>query len=432
MAANRLLEGVRILSLEQVMVLPYGTAVLADLGAEVIRVEHPDHLNDRRFGPWPDNNQGEQWWNTSGMWADWNRNKKSICLDVYTPRGRELFLELVRQSDVVADNFRTGTTERLGLDHDSLVKVKPDIITLTCNAFGSTGPYKRYGARARTVDGFCGLSYISGYEGGPPLRVSGNWMDHTGALNNAFAVLMAVYRKRKTGQGMRIDASMYETGLQCITPALLETQQGMAQDRMGSAHPYWKAPYNAYPALGNDRWISITVSSDEQWEGLKRAMGSPHWAADDRFSTVVGRRANRKELDRLLGEWTATQDHIEATHLLQRHGVPAGGVVNASELATDQHLKERDYYAVLQPEEARNVGGKAFAGRAFAGRPFKMPLIPISMGPGPDLGEHNREMFQGLLGYNDSDYDQLREERIVLDAPLPKEQENRPPAVIVW
>ncbi len=145
MTERKLLDGIRVLSLEQVMVLPYGTTFLADMGAEVIRVEHPSHLNDRRSGPWPDNQPGEAWWNEGGTFAYWNRNKKSICLDVYSARGKELFLKLVQVSDIVADNFRTGTMERLGFDHQSLVKVKPDIITLTCNAFGSTGPYRAYG-----------------------------------------------------------------------------------------------------------------------------------------------------------------------------------------------------------------------------------------------------------------------------------------------
>ena len=428
MAEKRLLEGVRVLALEQLMVLPYGTAIVADMGAEVIRVEHPDHIIDRRMGPWPDNKISEQWWNGQGGYANWNRSKKSICMDVFTPRGKELFLEMVKQSDIVVDNFRTGTTLRLGLDHDSLVKVKPDIITLTCNAFGSTGPYKAYGSRARTIDSFCGLSYITGYEGGASLRASGNYMDHNGGLGNAYSLLLAIYYKRKTGKGLRLDASMYEFGSQCIGPAMLEVQEGIFQERMGSAHPYWKAPYNVYPCKPEDKWIAISVSTDEQWQGLREAMGNLDWAADRRFDTVAGRWEHRKELDRLLAGWTSTQDHLTATHILQEHGVPAGAVHNAQELVQDRHLQERDYFDTVPPEKATNVGSQEYAGRVFTGRPFRIPAVPTPMGPAPDMGEHNREILQGLLHLSDEEITQLEADGVLWNGPSPNELANPPVA----
>ena len=426
MAGKMLLEGVRVLSLEQVQVLPIGTAYLADLGADVFRVEHPDHLNDRRGGPFAGGKLGEQWWNESAGWAHNSRNKKSLSLNVDTPRGREIFLELVKQSDIVSDNFRTGTMQRLGLDHDSLVKVKPDIITLTCNAFGSTGPYMRYGARARTVDGFCGLSSISGYEDGPPLRVSGNWMDQTGGVNNAFVLLMAIYRKRKTGQGMRIDASMYETGIACIAPALLETQQGMSQARVGSSDPNGMTPYNVYPTGDEDRWIAITVTNDVQWQNLKRAMGNPAWAQEALFSTAASRWSNRKALEQKLSEWTKTQSHPELTTLLQRNGVPAGGVLNAKEVFESPQLGAREYFETISPNGAPNVSATALAGQKFVGRPFTMPLIPVTMGPGPDLGQHNRELLQGVLGMSDAELEKLVADEVVLVQPLAKDLASPP------
>jgi len=429
MAEKKLLDGVRILALEQLMVLPYGTAMLGDMGAEVIRVEHPDHIIDRRMGPWPDNSMNEQWWNGQGGYANWNRSKKSVCMDVFTPKGKELFLELVKKSDIVVDNFRTGTTLRLGLDHDSLAKVKPDIITLTCNAFGSTGPYKAYGSRARTIDSFCGLSYITGYEGGASLRASGNYMDHNGGLGNAYSLLLAIYHKRKTGKGLRIDASMYEFGSQCIGPAMLEVQNDMFQERVASAHPYWKAPYNVYPCKTKDRWVAICVSNDEEWKNLKTAIGAPGWADESRFDTVIGRWENRKTLDDLLSEWTRQQDHLEAATKLQEHRVPAGAVHNAEELISDPHLSERDYFDTVRPENATNVGSHSYAGRAFTGRPFRIPEIPTPMGPAPDMGEHNRDVLQGLLGLSDQDIEQLEADGILWNGPSAAELAN-PPAPI--
>ena len=205
MGDNTVLQGIRVLSLEQVHVLPWGTAFLADFGAEVVRVESATHMNDRRSGPFPDQVPGEEWWNEGGTFAYWARNKKSLCLDVTQPQGKEVFLKLVARSDIVTDNFRPGTMQRLGLDHDSLTQVKPDIITLSCTAYGHTGPWRAYGARARTVDAVCGLSSLTGYEGGPALRASSNYMDHSGGLNVAYALLLALYQRRKTGAGMRLD-----------------------------------------------------------------------------------------------------------------------------------------------------------------------------------------------------------------------------------
>ena len=177
------------------------------------------------------------------------RNKESLCLDVTEPRGKEVFLKLVAQSDIVTDNFRPGTMLRLGLDHDSLARIKPDIITLSCTAYGHTGPWRAYGARARTVDAVCGLSFMTGYAGGEAIRASSNYMDHTGGLNVAYALLLALYRRRKTGKGARIDLSMYETGVSCIAPAILEVQRGITRPRLGTTHP-WKAPHNIYPLPG--------------------------------------------------------------------------------------------------------------------------------------------------------------------------------------
>ena len=202
MPQQTVLHGIRVLSLEQVHVLPWGVSLLADFGAEAIRVESAEHMQDRRMGPFPDSKPGEEWWNEAGTFAYWARNKKSLCLNVRHPLGKEVFLKLVEKSDIVADNFRPGTMSRLGFDHESLTKVKPDIITLSCTAFGHTGPWRAYGARARTVDSACGLSDLTGYEGGPAVRASSNYMDHSGGLNIAYALLLALYRRRKTGKGI--------------------------------------------------------------------------------------------------------------------------------------------------------------------------------------------------------------------------------------
>jgi benzylsuccinate CoA-transferase BbsF subunit len=411
MAQHAMLHGIRALSLEQVHVLPWGTAFLADFGAQVIRIESTDHMNDRRSGPFPDNDPGDAWWNEGGTFAYWARNKESLCLDVTHPQGKEVFLKLVGQSDIVTDNFRPGTMRRLGLDHDSLVKVKPDIITLSCTAYGHTGPWRAYGARARTVDAVCGLSYLTGYEGGEAIRASSNYMDHTSGLNVAYALLLALYHRRKTGAGLRIDLSMYETGVSCIGPAVLEAQCGIARPRLGAAH-LWKAPHNVYRCRGTDRWIAIAVSTDGEWEQLKAAMGEQAWAREARFDTGVGRYRHRQDLDRLLEAWTASQDNQALTHLLQDHGVPAGAVQTARDLVGDPHLRERGYFEVFTNANAPRVGP-----RIYAGRPFQLPRTPDSLHLVSALGQHNLEILRQVVKLCEADIQQLVEAGVIATRP---------------
>ena len=405
------LEGVRVLSLEQVHVLPWGTAFLADFGARVVRVESAEHMNDRRSGPYAEGTPGEEWWNECGTFAYWARNKQSICLQVAHPLGRETFLRLVENADVVTDNFRPGTTRRYGLDHDSLAAVKPDIITLSCTAYGHTGPWQAYGARARTVDAACGLSYLTGYEGGPSLRASANYMDHTGGLNVAYALLLALYRKRKTGQGARIDLSMYETGVSCIAPAILEAQRGVSRPRLGPSH-LWKAPHNVYPCLGDDRWIAITVTDDDEWRSLRRAMGEPDWAGDASLDTAEGRHADRQSLDARIAQWTAEYVCQELFHLLQSHGVPAGPVNTANDLVSDEHLWRRGYFEVFDNPNTSHVGP-----RVFAGRPFRAPDIPLSLHLASSLGQHNMSVLRDMGGHTDEEIQRLVDEGVLSTRP---------------
>jgi benzylsuccinate CoA-transferase BbsF subunit len=411
MAPQPVLAGIRVLSLEQVHVLPWGTAFLADFGAEVIRVESADHMNDRRSGPFPDNDPGEEWWNEGGTFAYWARNKESLCLDVTQPQGKEVFLKLVAKSDIVTDNFRPGTMQRLGLDHDSLVQVKPDIITLSCTAYGHTGPWRAYGARARTVDAVCGLSFLTGYEGGESLRASSNYMDHSGGLNVAYALLLALYRRRKTGQGARLDLSMYETGVSCIAPAILEVQRGIRRPRLGAAHT-WQAPHNVYRCRGDDRWIAISVSSDQEWQRLTAVLGHPAWALAGHFASVLGRWQHRHELDMHLEQWTMLYDDQALMHLLQANGVPAGAVLTARDLATDSHLHARGYFEIFTNDNAPRVGP-----RLYAGRPFRIPNIPEALTLVSALGQHNVQILRQVAGLTEDEIQRLLAAGVVASRP---------------
>ena len=416
MAEKGVLDGVRVLTLEQVHALPWGTAFLADLGADVIRVESPDHLLDRKAGPFPDGKAGEEWWNEAGNLVYYGtRNKRSLCMDVTSPRGKEVFLKLVEKTDIVTDNFRPGTMQRFGFDHASLSEINPEIITLSSTAYGYTGPWRRAGSRARTVDAACGLSYLTGYEGGPSMRASNNYMDHSVGNNVAYALLLALYQRNRTGKGMRIDLTMLETGVSAVGPAILEAQSGITRDRLGCAH-WWKAPHNVYPARGDDRWIVIVVSTDAEWKLLKQAMGSQEWAGDARFDTAASRWENRHELDTLVAEWTSQHDDLELARELQQQGITAGSCMTARDLVGNAHLQERRFMWEFPNTQAPEVGS-----RIFAGRPYRDPGNPMSIRRAAGLGEDNEAILTDLAGLSSDEIKGLIQDEVVFGIPRPEE-----------
>ena len=413
MSAPMLLEGVKILTLEQVHALPWGTAFLADLGAQVIRIESVAHLQDRKAGPFVNGKAGSQWWNEGANLAYFGtRNKQSLCMDVTKPAGKEVFLKLVKNCDVVTDNFRPGTMRRFGFEHESLAQINPRIITLSSTAYGHSGPWRSAGSRARTVDSVCGMSYLTGFEGGPSMRASNNYMDHSTGNNVAYALLLALYRRNRTGKGMRIDLSMQETGVSCIAPAILEAQRGIARPRLGCAH-LWKAPHNVYPCAGNDRWIAIAVSSDAEWVALKQVMGALPWAQDARYDAAQGRSQHRHELDRNVANWTATQDDKALARLLQAQGVCAGAVLTAADLVDDPHLKQREFLQTIE-----RAGGL----RTYAGRPFRVPGMSMAIRHTADLGEHNEVVLREVAGLTQEEISALAQDGVICNRPRAEEK----------
>jgi len=419
MVEKGILEGIKVLTLEQVHALPWGTGFLADLGAQVIRIESVHHLQDRKSGPFAEGKAGLEWWNEGGNLVYFGtRNKQSLCLDVTQSSGKEIFLELAKGADIVTDNFRPGTMQRFGFDHESLSLINPKIITLSSTAYGYTGPWRRAGSRARTVDAACGLSYLTGYEGGPSYRASNNYMDHSVGNNVAFALLLALYERRKTGLGMRIDLTMQETGISSIGPAILEAQIGIGRPRLGCGHQ-WKSPHNVYPCKGEDRWIVIVVSTDSEWKSLIECMGSPTWAVTEQFDSVVGRWRNRNEMDINLSKWTEDWDSQELMEFLQDQGVSSGAVLTASDLVDDTHLHDRNFFQKYDNSHCPEIGT-----RIYAGRPFKMDGIPMDITCSASLGEHNETLLAELGDKYTDKLSQLYDSGVISNQP--KEDEPRP------
>jgi benzylsuccinate CoA-transferase BbsF subunit len=226
-------------------------------------------------------------------------------------------------------------------------------------------------------------------------------MDHSGGLNVAYALLLALYHRRKTGTGMRIDLSMYDTGVSCIGPAILEAQRGIERPRLGTAH-LWQAPHNVYRCQGTDQWIAFSVSTDIEWNSLKAALGEPAWAADPRFDTVLGRWTHRRDVDARLEQWTMEHEAQAVMHLLQAHGVPAGAVQTARDLVADPHLQERGYFDVFTNANAPRVGP-----RVYAGRPFRSARFAPAMSLVAALGQHNVQILREVAHLTTTDMQQL-------------------------
>jgi benzylsuccinate CoA-transferase BbsF subunit len=225
-------------------------------------------------------------------------------------------------------------------------------------------------------------------------------------------LLLALYQRRKTGTGMRLDLSMYETGVSCIAPALLETQRGITRPRLGTAH-LWQAPHNVYPCQGADRWIAIAVASDDQWRALCHVMGEPAWAMEPRFATIQGRWQHRHDLDAHLSQWTATHDAQALMHLLQAHEVPAGTVHTARDLVADPHLRERGYLEVFTNANAVSVGP-----RVYAGRPFRtLPDTPLALRLVSALGQHNVEILRDVAALSEAEIQGLVEAGVLATQP---------------
>ena len=420
MSVPQALEGIRILVMEDFVVLPWASMLLGDMGAEVIRIEAPTRLVSRQFSPFPEGKAGPEWWNESGSFDLWYRNKKSLVLNIQSPEGKEIFHELVKISDVVASNFRSDVMERLGLSYGELRKLRPDLIMVNVTGFGQTGPWKNYGAFARTIDGFTGLSHLTGYVGGPPVRANATYMDMTGALNNAQAIMLAILQREQTGEGAHIDTGMYETGVNAIGPAVLKVQQnGEISPRRGNGHETM-APHGCYKCTGEDRWVVLAVDSEEAWNGLKTAMGNPEWAESTEYHSSDGRIKHQDTIDAKINEWTSPQDSYDVFHILQENGVAAAPVLNAKDILLDPQYKAMGFFEKIT-KEIETVGT-----RIHQKVPYRLSKTPGYTKMMACFGEHNRNIVVELLGKSDEDLSMLVEQGVIFYEPDQQEIQAPP------
>ena len=400
------LKGIKVVEFAAYAAGPVVGKHLADHGATVVHIEskaRPDGFRTH-YPPYKDNIHGL---NRSGLFALCNNDKLDVTLNLKkTPKATELAKKIVAWSDVVIENFSPGTIKRLGLDYETLKKVKPDLIMLSSSNLGQTGPHAQHPGFGSQLSSLAGFTNLIGYPDGSPQMLYGPYIDYIAVAYGAAAILAALDYRDRTGKGNYIDTAQYETGLQFLAPILLDYKvNGKVARRNGNRDPS-AAPHGAYPCKGEDSWCVISVFSDEEWKSLCQAMRNPDWTKEKRFATHRRRKDNEDELDQRMGKWTARFSAREITEKLQAAGVRAGIVNTMRDLYSDPQLKHRDQWVELEHPEI----GKMHYQRP----PFILNKTPA--GPercDPLLGEHNDYFYKELLGISEKEYRALVDEGII-------------------
>ena len=407
---NGALTGVRVVDSTTMVAMPTGTHILGDMGAQIIKVEtHTMFRTEAARLMYADNQPGKQPWNRDGSFNSLQRSKLGVTLNLKTDEGKEAFRELVQISDILVENNRAGTMDRLGLGYESMRKIKPDLIYVSNTGFGHTGPWKQYAGIGRMFELTCGLSHFTGYPDEGPRRVGKAFFDlHVGWMS-VFAILAALQHRQETGEGQWIDFAMYQVGVSTMGDVILDYfANGRSGGLMGNSHPS-RAPHGVYTCKGNDQWLAIDIQTERQWNDFLKIIGTPSWSKSDLFSSATSRKVNEKILNDHINHSTSLWHSKTLFHSLQRVGIPAAPVMNSRDVVTDPHLKERGFFEVIEHPSESGIGK-----RSYFGRPWKMSKTPalIRM-PAPMLGEHNEEIMRDLLGRTDSEIRRLYQEHVM-------------------
>ena len=413
-ATPKALAGVRVVDFTWVRAGPWATRWLGALGAEVIKVEWPLNERGRTTGtPAPG---VKTTLNTATNFNDTNANKKGITVNLRTERGLELIKELISVSDVVVENFSARALKSWGLGYDELCKLKPDIVYVSQSGFGHTGRHREYLTMGPIAQAFSGLTYLSGLPGEPPAGWGWSYLDDTGGMYIAFSTMTSLYRRNTTGQGQHVDLSQMIVGATLNGSALLDaTVNGRSSQREGyppGNRAHWPgtpmvnnyrgpttAPHNAYRTKGgyND-WCTIACFSDEEWRRLVGVMGSPQWATSSKFAILAGRLQHQEEMDEGIQEWAQTLEKYQLMEVCQASGVPAMPVQsNENRVEDDPQLRHRELYLDLAHAELGQ--------HKFQNAPFKLSETPAhNFRSAPLIGEHNQEIFEGILGLSHEEF----------------------------
>ncbi len=394
-ASGTPLQGIRVLDFTWMLAGPYATRLLADFGAEVIKVQSKLTATG-----------AEQ--NDTGYFANWNRNKLGVTLDLSRAEARQLALELVSKCDLVMENFTPRVMEGWGLGYQDLKLVKPDIVMVSLSGFGHSGPWRNFAALGTTIQAASGLTRLTSYNDVQPDGIGFAYADHISGLYAALAALAALRRRDRYGQGAYVDISELEAACSMLGPALLDySVNGRAAAPAGNMAEWGQAaPHGCYRCKGGDRWCVIAVFSEEDWQSLCHVMGQPQRARQEKFSSTRLRFENADELDALIETWTVNYTSREAMDMLQSAGVPAAAVNDAQDLVDDPQLNGRGFFVELE----HPVLGLTRAD----GNPIRMSAAPaVYNKAAPLLGADNRRVFIDILGMEEDKFRSYLEDGII-------------------
>ncbi len=372
---------------------PYATRILADFGAEIIKVQSSTipEAQDRFV---------------RGYFNAWNRNKLGITLNPNKPQGIVLAKKLVGISDAVVENFSPRVMANWGLDYENLKKLKSDIIMLSMSTMGNSGAWRDYIGLGPTAQAFSSITYLTSYPGKPPSGLGYSYVDHVSGLMATLALLGALEYRQRTGEGQYIDVSQMEAMSSLLSDTILEYAiTGKPPEPAGNRSSE-AALYGVYRCQGNDRWCAISISSDEEWQRFKQALGNPLCAEAQRFATLSGRLGNVDELDKLVEGWTISHTAEEVMALLQGQGIAAGIVQDASDLANDPQLRARGFFIKLDHPELGKTTSDA--------TPIKLSRTPARYRrAAPILGQDNDYVYGKLLGMSKEEITELKRQGVI-------------------
>jgi benzylsuccinate CoA-transferase BbsF subunit len=390
------LQHIRVLDFTWAAAGPYAAELLGFMGAEILKVESHQRLDLARRGFYQSAPL-----DASTDFNDLNLNKRSVCLNLAKPEGVALAKRLVAHCDVLVENFRPGVMQRLGLDYTTLSRINPGLIMASASANGSTGPESAYGGYAGIFNALSGVGHLTGYADGPPteMRIS---MDLRVGMTLAFAILAALFARRRTGTGQHIDLSAREAITCLIGHTLLSyTMNRQSPTRQGNQQATM-APHGCYRCQGDDRWVTIAVGSETEWRALCQATGHPEWQDDPRFADAHCRVCHQQALDTLLTAWTQQYTPMEVTACLQQAGVAAFPSMDSAMLVTTEHLQTRGtFITVTHPQ---------LGSQTVLGPPWRSPGVPRQPDrSAPLLGEHTAVVLHELLGLDEAEIRRLTE-----------------------
>jgi benzylsuccinate CoA-transferase BbsF subunit len=387
------LAAIRVLDFTHVLAGPFCTRLLADLGADVVRVEsskHPDH-------PWQSTFISEDGRHAS--YLNTNRSKRSIAIDLKREAGQRLAARLAAVSDIVIENFSAGVMDRLKLGYEKLSAINPRLIYVSMSGYGHNGPRRDWTSMNMNLQGYSGLMTVSGAEGDPPTAISNSWNDYIGGLHAGFAILQAIDERRAGAKGRRVDLSQFECSASMIGSLLLSSAvDGKVPARRGNRSDRF-APQGVYPCAGIDNWCAMSVGNEGQWRALTRLIGWERWSAEPRFESVGGRTQCHDEIDEAISSWTRQYTDKEVEERFRTAGINAARVRRINDV-----VDSLDPSTVYSHMPERRVGSML-----TTKLPFSLSFVDLpSPHSAPSLGEHSAEVLRAWLSCSDTEINELK------------------------